>query len=231
MKILNLAFSLCLLGTTAARADLTIVQQVNGMGQAYENTSRFKEGKTRVDTSPGTSLIMDLRTGETISLNHPQKTYLKISGEMAKAALATVQKMQSDQPETHSPLTATGKQENISGYAAEEYTCTIAGVKMALWLTRALPDYEAALKELSAGFNQGAMAATMRSYGFDMSTLPGFPVRTVLEIPPDQTMTRTVVSVSTQPVPEAEFQIPADYKEVAATTLTPPAAAQAVPTP
>ena len=231
MKTFALAFVLCRLAIPTARADLTVVQQVNGMGQAYENTSKFKGGKTRVDTSPGTSLIMDLKTGETISLNHPQKTYLKISGEMARAALASVQKMQNEHPDTRSPLTPTGRRETISGYEAAEYTCTIAGVKMSLWLTKALPDYEAALKELSAGFSQGAMAATMQNYGFDMSSLPGFPVRTVLEIPPDQRMTRTVSAVSTQPIPDAEFRVPDDYKEVAGTTLTPPAATNAVPKP
>ena len=226
-----MACFLCTLGANLTRADLTIVQKVEGMGQAFENTSRFKDGKTRVDTSPGTSLIMNLKTGETTSLTHAQKTYLKISGDMARAAIASVQKTQEDHPDTKSPLTPTGKKDSISGYEAEEYTCTIAGVRMSLWLTKALPDYEEALKELSAGFKSGAMATVMQNYGFDMSTLPGFPVRTVLEVQPGQTMTRTVVSANTQPIPDAEFQVPADYKEVSATTLTPPAAAQPVPKP
>ncbi len=226
-------FACCLFtsGICVARADLTITQKVEGMGQNAENASRFKGGKTRVDTSPGASIIMDLKTGETISLNHPQKTFLKISGEIAQAAIDSVKKMQGEHPDAKSALTATGRKDSVSGYAAEEYTCTIAGVKMALWLTRELPDYQAALAEMSTEFSRGPMAAMMQNYGFDMSTLPGFPIRTVLEMQPGQTMTRTVIAVSTKPVPEADFEVPPDYHEIAAKTLTPPAAARSLPTP
>ena len=231
MKAPTFVCALCCLSVNLARADLTIVQKVEGLGQAYENTSLFKDGKTRVDTAPGTSLIMDLRTGGTVSLNRPQKTYLKISGDMARSALASVQKTQQDHPNAPSPLTSTGNRDSVSGYQAEEYTCVIAGVKMSLWRTKGLPDYQEALQERSAGFKQGPMATLMENYGFDLSTLPGFPIRTVLEVQPGQTMTRTVISASTQPIPEAEFQIPADYKEVLAPTLTPPAATHPVPNP
>ena len=231
MKSVFLFFVLTLFATPVVLADLTIVQKVEGMGQNVENTSRFKDGKTRVDTSPGTSLILDLKSGETISLNHPQKTYLKISGAMAQAAVESMKPTPSERPDTRSPLVSTGKKDTVNGYDAEEYTCTIAGVKMALWLTKALPNYEAALKEMGTQLNQGPMAAVMQNYGVDMSTLPGFPVRTVLEMGPGQTMTRTVLSLNTDPLPAAVFQIPADYKEISTTTLTPPAAANAGPTP
>ena len=230
MKTLLVVCFLYAPGIRLARADLTIVQKVEGMGQAYENTSLFKDGKTRVDTSPDTSLILDLKTGETVSLNRSQKSYLKVSGDMARAAIASVQPTPANPPEPRSPLAPTGKKETVSGYEAEEYTCTIAGVKMSLWLTKALPDYQEALRELNAGFKAGSMAVLMQNYGFDLSTLPGFPVRTVLKILPDQTMTRTVVSVSTQPIPDTEFQVPPDYKEVTATTLTPPVV-QPIPQP
>ena len=213
-----------------ARGDLTITQKVEGMGQSTENTARFKDGKTRVDTSPGSSLIMDLKTGETISLNHPQKSYLKISADLTRAAADSVGQAQAEHPDERSPLTATGKKEAVGPYAAEEYTCTVAGVKVALWLTRDLPDYQAALREMAAGFKGGPLAGVMQNYGFDMSTLPGFPVRTVLELPSGGTMTRTVTAVTTAPLAAGDFQVPADYSEITARTLTPPAAAQGLPT-
>ena len=212
-----------------ARGDLTVTQKFEGLGQDAENTSRFKDGKTRVDTSPGTSLIVDLKTGETISLNHPQKTYFKITGEVARAALESLQQSQAARPDKPSPLVATDKKETLGGYTAQEYTCTVGSVKMALWLTKDLPDYPQALREMSAGFKDGPLAAMLQNDGFDLSTLPGFPVRTVLEIPPSQILTRTVTAVSTKPLPETDFQVPADYTEVTTRTLTPPAASQALP--
>ncbi len=122
-------------------------------------------------------------------------------------------------------LIATGRRDTVSGFAADEYTCTVAGVKMSLWLTKALPDYAAVLKEMNGTLSQGPMGPLLQSDGIDAANLPGFPVRTVLEIQPGQTMTRTVVSVSTQPVADAEFEVPADYKEMSVPVLTPPAAA------
>ena len=116
----------------------------------------------------------------------------------------------------------------ISGVAADEYTCTVPGGKLTLWLTRALPDDELALKEASGALGQGLL---MQSDGIDMATLPGFPIRTVLEVRPGETITRTVLSVSTKPVPDSEFEIPAGYKEVAMPVLTPPAAGGPSPLP
>ena len=225
MKTLILIGAVWVLGVAGARADLTIVQKVEGMGQDMENTSRFKAGKTRVDTSPGTSLIMDLKTGEMINLMHAPKTFIKVSSAMAQAAIDSMKQSQGGAPEAKPALTATGKKETISGFAADEYTCNVAGVKMTLWLTRALPDYAAVLKEMTGALGQGPMGPLMQSGGIDVAALPGFPVRTVLEIQPGQTMTRTVVSVSTKPVPDADFEIPPGYKQVEVPVLTPPAAA------
>ncbi len=233
MKTLLLAGALSVLGVAGVRADLTVVQNVQGLGQDVENTAMFKEGKTRVDTSPGTSIIMNLKSGEMINLMHGPKTYLKVSSALAQAAINSMTQGQAAATATGAPsaLTATGKKDTISGFAAEEYTCVVAGVKMTLWLTKALPDYETAVKEMNGAISQGPMGPLMQSYGIDMASLPGFPIRTVLEIAPGQTMTRTVTSVSTKPVPDSEFEIPPGYREVAVPVLTPPAAEQASPVP
>ena len=215
----------------SARADLTITQKVEGLGQDAESTALFKDGKTRVDAAPGTSLILDLKTGETISLSHPQKKFLKIPADLNRAAIESVKGMQAEHPDAPSALTATGKRETISGYPAEEYACTVAGVKMALWLTKDLPDYQAALREMGAGFKTGPLAAVVQNYGVDFAALPGFPVRTVLEVAPGQILTRTVTVLSLKPLPASDFEIPAGYTEIATKTLTPPGAARGLSTP
>ena len=69
------------------------------------------------------------------------------------------------------------------------------------------------------------MAAMRQSYGLDMANLPGFPIRTVNELQPGQIITTTVESINTKPLADAEFQIPAGYKEISMPTLTPPAGA------
>jgi hypothetical protein len=219
--------SICLLANL--HADLTLVQKVDGLGQDMQSTTKIKGGKTRIDASPETSIIMDMKTGDMISVMHAQKKYVKIPSQMAQAAMESMKKMQGDQPDAARELTATGKKETIAGYPAEEYTYTFAGRKMSLWLTKALPDYQEALKEMGTAFNNGPMASMMKSLGVDFATLSGFPVRTVSELQPGQTVTSTVVSVSTKPIPDSDFDIPPDYQEMKMPTLTPPAAQDAPP--
>ena len=231
MKTLVLVCAVWVLGVAGVRADLTVVQKVEGLGQDMENTSRFKAGKTRVDTSPGTSLIMDLKTGEVINLMHAPKTFVRIFGVAARPAVENVKQDPGSPGDARPTLTVTGKTETISGYAADEYICTAGRTKIALWLTKALPDYEAALDQMKGAPSLSPIGSLAQSYGVDPSKLPGFPLRTVVELAPGQTLTRTVVSVSTKPLADSEFEIPPGYKEIAVPVLTPPAAAEPSPAP
>jgi hypothetical protein len=206
---------------TSLHADLTIVQHVDGMGQNMDTTMMFKAGRTRVDASPQTSMIMDLKSGEMISLMHAQKSYMKIPSQMAQMAMDAM-KQSSGTAKSGMALTPTGKKDTISGYPAEEYTATIAGMKMTMWLTKAVPDYANLLKQMSDAFAQGPMAVMMKGIGLDMAALPGFPVRTVNELQPGQTVTSTVLSVSSKPIPDSEFDVPADYKQMTMPNFGPP---------
>lgn len=221
LPLLALLASLAL-GPTL-HADLMITQQVEGMGQNMESTTKIKGSKTRVDASPATSIIMDLKSGDMISLMHSQKKFMKIPSQMTQAAFDGMKKMQGGKGGL--TPTPTGKKDVISGYASEEYTSTVAGTKITLWLTKALPDYQQVLKEMGVAFSQGPMAAMMKNLGVDFTTLPGFPIRTVNEIQPGQSMTTTVTSVSIKPLPDSDFEVPADYQAMTMPSLTPPAAA------
>ena len=214
---------LCLLPDL--RADITIVQQIDGDGQNRESTTKIRSDKTRIDASPATSIIMDLKSGEVISLMHAEKKYVKIPSQMTQAALESVRKMQGNQAAAPPNLAPTGKKESISGYPTEEYTLNFGGHKLSLWLTKALPDYQDVLKQMAAAFSQGPMAAMVKNLGMDFTTLPGFPIRTVNEWQPGRLLTSTVVSVSTAPIPDSDFEIPASYQAMVIPSLTPPAAA------
>ena len=224
MKTFFLAAASCLLGAATLRADLTIVQKIEGLGQATESVTKYKDGKTRIDVTPGSTIIMDAKTGETVSLMHAQKRYLKAPAEVVKAA---VENMQGEPPQAGAgkpQLLPTGRKETIAGYAADEYSATVAGSKIALWLTKTMPNYEQASRELGEAFKQGPLAAMSQNFGLDLANLPGFPVRTVNQIQPGQTITATLVSVSTQPISDTDFQIPAEYQAVVVPELTPRAA-------
>ncbi len=211
------------------RADLLMTQKVEGTGQDVEITTKCKGERLRIDVAPGMSMIVDTKSGAMTNLMHAQKSYMQIPASVAQAAVEGLKRQQaqaggSPAAEAKPQLTATGKKETVSGYASEEYTTTVNNMKMHLWLTKALPDYQAALKQLAAATEQGPLAAQSRGMGMnlDLATLPGFPMRTVLEMGPTQTVTSTVTVVSTKPLAETEFSVPTEYSEVKVPNLTPP---------
>ena len=85
-----LALSVFSFAIIAARADFTIKQKVDGGMQSGEMTLRVKGDKIRVymPASPGgeMSIIMDLSTGDTVTLLHQQKMAVKISGRLGSLA-------------------------------------------------------------------------------------------------------------------------------------------------
>ena len=208
----------------SARADLLITQKVDGMGPAgMETTTKVKGDKMRVDATPEISMIVDVKSGDMVNLMHAQKAYLKVNGDMAKTLLAQMKQNQGGAATAGKPeLKATGAKETINGYACDEYAGSTAnGMKFAFMLTKALPNYEAALKQLADAMKNGPLAQQTQGMGLDFGTLPGFPLRTTMELG-GQKMTSTVTNVSTAALPDADFATPAGYKEMAMPTMTPP---------
>lgn len=226
MKFRHLLPLAALLSTAlaTARADLLITQKVEGMGPApIEMTTRVKGDKMRVDPSPEISMIVDVKSGDMVNLMHSQKAFLKISGESAKAMMEQMKQGRGEAP-AKPDLKPTGKKETINGYACEEYATTVSGMKLNFMLTKALPNYEAALKQLADAAKNGPLAQQTQGMGLDFGTLPGFPIRTAMDMA-GQKMTSTVTNVSTATLPDADFALPAGYKEMSMPSLTPPAPA------
>jgi hypothetical protein len=203
---------------SSLRADLTVVERVEGLGENMETTMMFKAGRSRVDTSLGRasltpiSAITDVKSGGLISLMHAQKTYTKVPQAFLDASVPS-----ETAKDGGTQLTPTGKKDTISGYAADEYTySSVKGPKMTLWLSKAVPDYANLLKEWAA-------SCPPARGGPSFTTMPGFPVRVSQEeAQPGHALTTTVVSISTKPIADSEFEIPADYKQVNMPNFPPP---------
>jgi hypothetical protein len=203
------------------RADLTVVQTLAGSGEsANQITFYIKGDKIRVDTAPQVSTIVDGKTGEMVTLMKDQKCAVRISAEKMKAAADMIKKFtdKSGSPEPAKPK-PTGRRETIRGYEAEEYVVDRGARKASYWLAPKYPDGAAILRQLQTAQSQAWNSANPNE--MDFRDFPAVPIRTVVETGGTKTITE-LVSVKQDPLSDATFAIPADYREVKGPEMLPP---------
>jgi len=208
------AFTVSLLLVAAiagdARADFTIVQKVEGKGKTNEITLKVRGDKIRLEASPQITMIVDGRTGDTITLMNTQKRIVRISGDKAKAIAEMAAKYGGGTTEKPK-LAATGKKMTINGYEADEYVADTKMFKAHYWIAPSFPNSAEIMKQLQtvipAAWND--LAKGMINY----RDLPGFPVRTQITVGDDNIIS-TVVAVKTDALSDADFLAPKDFQEV-----------------
>ncbi len=213
----------------ASHADLILEQKLESPAQNGTITVKMKGDNVRIDmpTSPmgPMSTIMNVTTGDTLSLVHGQKMAMKVSGAQTKAMMEMMKKqMPAGASDGAAPkLTKTGKTEKVGGYDTEIYTWSNGGTTQTLWVAKDFPNF-ADFKEELAKLNKSAAAGIAKDLQPDFSALPGMVVKTVAETG-GTTMTTTLITAKQEPVAAALFEAPADYQSMAAPAMpgTPPA--------
>lgn len=196
----------------AARADLTIVQKIDGASGANRITLKVKGDKARVEVNPQITTILDAKTGDLTTLLHDQKSVMRISGEKAKAMAEMAKSLAKvESPEQAVPK-PTGQKETINGYETEEYVSDSPKYHASYWVAKTYPEYEMILQQMAI-LQKGAFAAMTKDLP-DYHALPGLPLRTQMKIPGQGEITSTIESVSLNPIADAEFSIPAAYSEM-----------------
>src|SRR5437588_12734938 len=125
MKCPCLSILVLILSSSFARGDLTLVQTVEGAGvpAGSQITIKMKDGKTRIETGPQASVIIDGKTGDAITLMHAQKQIMRIPGDKMRAIAEMTNKFAVDTGTNQkSKLTPTGKKDMINGMLTEIYT-------------------------------------------------------------------------------------------------------------
>ena len=103
----------------SARGDFVIEQKVDGLGQQSGNiVVKIKDTKVRAEIAPQISYIMDGATGDSITLMHAQKGYMKVSAAQGKTLMEQVKKSEGASGARAKPV-ATGLKENVEQWAAE----------------------------------------------------------------------------------------------------------------
>ena len=198
----------------AARADYIIKERLEHSGQVQQVTLKIKDTRVRLDDGDQTSALTDSETGSTTILLHPDKAYLKISPEQIQEQTKALKAMLGQKLENPQDvqLKPTGLQEKINGFDTEEYTTNFNGIQMSVFIAKQYPNYQKIVAALYQVQNGPAMDA-FRSMSIPPDKYPGLPVRTTQTIM-GQKIVMTIDSAQEMDVPDAEFAIPADYKEL-----------------
>jgi hypothetical protein len=211
MKAVALSLTLIVAFFLTARADFTLVQKVEGKGKTNEITLKVRGDKIRLEASPQITMIVDGKTGDTITMMNTQKRIVRISGDKAKAIAEIAAKYGGGTTAEKPKLVATGKKMTINGYEAEEYFADTKTFKARYWIAPSFPNSVEIMKQLQniipAAWND--LAKGMINY----RDLPGFPIRTQVTVGDDDIIS-TVVAVKTDALSDADFLPPKDFQEV-----------------
>lgn len=212
MQLLRFAVAISLVSCAAARADLTIVQKIDGTEGTKKIVLKVKGDKARVEVSPQITTILDAKSGELTTLFKDQKTVMHISGDKAKAMAEMAKSVVNDgAPEKAIPK-ATGRKETIGGFETEEYVSDTAKLHTAYWVAKNYPNAQSILAQMTV--LQNGVFAAMRKGMPDFHDLPGLPLRTQIKMEGQGEITSTIDSLKTDPISDSEFAIPADYSEM-----------------
>jgi|SRR5438552_1875655 len=195
-----------------ARADLTIVQKVDGISMFKEITMKLKGDKARIEVSPEMAAIIDNKSGDIINLMNGQKKFVRLSADQSKAIAGLASKYGDTAAAAVKPkLKATGKQEIVNGYETDEYVRESRTMKESYWIALKYPDSAGIVKQLQA-ITPAAWNNIAKGL-FDYRDFPGLPLRTIVKTEGSEVVS-TIVSIKQDPLPETEFLVPKDYEEL-----------------
>ena len=198
----------------SARADLTLVQKIEGAGALPEMTMKIKGDKVRIEATPEVTSIFDGKTGEMLNIMNNQKMVMRMSAEQAKAAAAMAGNQlaaQGVKPGEKVKVTATGKKEKINGHDTEEYVAETPAYKASYWVAKNYPQADSIMKQLQATSSQAWNSTGMGMP--DFRDFPGLPIRTNVSMG-GQNYVTTITAVKMDPLPESDFVVPQGYQEM-----------------
>jgi len=204
----------------AARADLVMEQKIESPMVNGNITTKIKGDKVRLDmpaTPQGAiSTIMDVKTGDSITLMHGQKAVIKISGTEIRQMAENMKKARANGAATNTKppkFHDTGKTEKAGDYDTEIYTwLSPDGATQTVWVAKNFPNY-AGIKVQIDKLNNSPVAQMSKDTSPDVGALPGMVVKTQMEMN-GQKVTSTLVSAKEESVDASVFEAPKDYHEM-----------------
>jgi len=214
MKILPLFCLATFTFLPIAGADLTVVQSIESSAGTNKVTIKIKGERARIEANPKSSMIVDAKSGEIITLIFENEAFMRFSAEKAasfanKARILTKDMDTSLEIATPKP---TGKKEKINGYEAEEYVAETPKYRATYWVAKTYPDYQAIQRQLK--LLQNSAFSSARKPMPEYYDFPGLPIRTKIKLQGQEEITTTMTSISQDSLADSEFVVPPDYAEI-----------------
>jgi hypothetical protein len=193
-----------------ARADVTIEQKLEMPGMIGHMIMKVKGDRMRMDI-PGptgeSTVIMDLKSGEMITLMHEQKMMMKLNMKQAKAAAEAATKAGGPDVTKMTPK-ATGEKEKVGEWDCEIYTLDMGnGMTTKTWVAKNYPNAKAIMAQMNK-LNSTASAGMGLDWG--KMDLGGMAVKTEAATPQGKIVS-TLVSAKEGAIADTEFDVPAGY--------------------
>ena len=197
-----------------ARADLTVVQSIETSAGTNAITLKLKGQRARIEVNPKSSMIVDTKSGEVITLMSEQKAVMRLSAEKAKHLGNKARALLKDADSSLEIATPkpTGKKEKINGYETEEYVAETPKYRATYWVAKSYPNYQPIMRQMKL-LQNGAFVAVRKAMP-EYYDFPGLPIRTKIRFQGQGEATTTIISISQAAIPDSEFTVPADYAEI-----------------
>src|SRR6185369_13183637 len=156
-----------------------------------------------------TTMLVDLKAGQMMTLVHAKKLLTKTDLAQAKAALEEQQKAAGIDLSKIQPKD-TGQKEKVGDYDCEIFQLDLGnGTSSKMWVAKDYPNYKGITDQLNKFNSAGAVAMGLNGVKIDLG---GMTIKTEVTMPLGK-LVSTLVSVKEQGVPDAEFEVPAGYEE------------------
>jgi hypothetical protein len=195
----------------AAKADLTIVQKTEGTINSGQLTLRIKGDKARTDIAPQITMLTELNSGDSTTINHNAKTYMRISGTEAAKLRAMAADLKPGTTGEAPKLTNTGRKEKVENRECEIFTWGVGNLQVTDWIAKDYPNWQPILAEL-VRFQNAGLGRAAQPLMPALDQFPGMVVKREMTLKGTKT-TSTLISVSDAALDAKLFELPEGYKE------------------
>jgi predicted RecA/RadA family phage recombinase len=189
-------------------ADVTVVQTLDSAMMKGEMVMKVKGDKARTDMPAGMmgsmTVLMDVKSGESVTLMHSAKMMLRMkTGDAMAAGAAAIDSAKIQKPK------ATGQKEKVGTWETEVFEAETGIGPARMWVAKDFPNYDSIQKELKRISEATTKGKTFDPSNFDMG---GMVVKLEMGSPVGKIVT-TLVRVETKELDAKDFEVPQGYTE------------------